>query len=251
MRSPKLNLAVAIFASASLIAICGSPQSLLAQAKPSGLPPAILAQMNAASARFTSAEADLKLELFTKIVHDTETQTGKVYFARKEGTTEMGMWLLAPDAAASSAPATIIQFKNGILEELTTGTAHVDRFAVTGKNQATAETATTLGFGGSGTDLEKSWTITDQGSEQMSDGGKPVKVEKLDLVSKDPNIRNTYSHITIWIDPVRDVSLKQVSFSASSGDTRTIYYSNIRLNQPVNVAPFAIKCKGKCTVVDH
>ena len=32
----------------------------------------------------------------------------------------------------------------------------------------------TLGFGGSGTDLAKAWTITDQGSESLSDGSKTV-----------------------------------------------------------------------------
>ena len=113
---------------------------------------------------------------------------------------------------------------------------------------------TTLGFGGSGTDLQKAWTITDQGPETLTDG-KPVQTEKLDLVAKDQTIRDTYTHITVWVDPVRDVALKQVAFNASSGkatgDTRTVYYSNIRLNQSVDTAPFAIKCKGKCNVVAH
>jgi hypothetical protein len=86
----------------------------------------------------------------------------------------------------------------------------------------------------------------------MSDGSKTVPVEKLDLVSKDPGIRNNYAtHITIWIDPARDVSLKQISYNASNGtptgDTRTVYYTNIRLNQKVDMGPFAIKCKGKCS----
>jgi outer membrane lipoprotein-sorting protein len=131
----------------------------------------------------------------------------------------------------------------------------VDVFTATGKNQALAETMMTLGFGGSGTDLEKAWDITDQGSEQMSDGSKQVQVEKLDLVSKDPTIRNNYSHITIWVDPARDVSLKQILFEASggksSGNTRTAVYTNIRPNEKVNTDAFAIKCPGKCTVVQH
>jgi outer membrane lipoprotein-sorting protein len=108
----------------------------------------------------------------------------------------------------------------------------------------------TLGFGGSGTDLAKAWTITDQGSEPISDGMQTVKTEKLDLVSKDPSIRGNFSHITIWVDPARDVSLKQVSYQPS-GDTRTVYFTNIRLNQPVDTKPFAINCKGKCVVVQH
>jgi outer membrane lipoprotein-sorting protein len=109
----------------------------------------------------------------------------------------------------------------------------------------------TLGFGGSGRDLEKSWTITDQGAEPIKDGNRTVQTEKLDLVSKDQTIRNNFSHITIWVDPVRDISLKQVSYNAPTGDTRTVFYTNIRLNQPVTTDAFAIKCKGKCTVTQH
>ncbi len=233
-----------------MIALCAGRGAAMAETKPSSLS-AILAQMNAASAKFTSAQADLRQEIYTKVVHDTETQIGKVYFLRKGSATDMGMTLLAPDAQSGAPPAKIVQFKNGKGQMLTTGTGQIDQAAATGKNQSIAETMMTLGFGGSGADLQKEWTITDQGPEQINEGSKPVQTEKLDLISKDAKIRNTYSHVTIWVDPVRDVSLRQIYFVASSNDTRTMVYSNIRLNQPVDVAPFAIKCKGKCTVVNH
>jgi outer membrane lipoprotein-sorting protein len=240
----------AILTAASLIALGTGQRSAGAQAKPAPLP-AIIAQMNAASAKFTSAQADLRQEIYTKVVHDTEVQTGKVYFLRKGGSTEMGMILLAPDAQPGASPAKIVRFKDGKAQMLTTGTGQIDQASATGNNQTIAETMMTLGFGGSGTDLQKEWTITNQGSEQINEDSKPVQTEKLDLVSKDAKIRNTYSHVTIWVDPVRDVSLKQIYFVAASDDTRTMIYSNIRLNQTVDVAPFAIKCKGKCTVVNH
>ena len=108
-----------------------------------------------------------------------------------------------------------------------------------------------LGFGASGSDLAKSWNITDLGKDQMSDGSKTVPVEKLDLVSKDPSVKSNYAHITIWVDAARGVPLKQISYQANNGtptgDTRTVYYTNIRLNQKVDLGPFAIKCKGKCS----
>jgi len=240
----------AIITAASILALGSGRMALIAQTKPASLS-AILAQMNAASARFTSAQADVRREDFTKIIHDTEIQTGKVYFLRKNGTMQMGMTLLPPDAQPGSLPAKIVQIKDGQAQMLTTGTGQIDQAVTTGKNQATAGTMMTLGFGGSGTDLEKAWTITDQGPDKLTDSGNAVAVEKLDLVSKDASVRNIYSHVTIWLDPVRDVSLKQISFDPSSGDTHTLIYSNIRLNQAVDTAPFAIKCKGKCTVVNH
>jgi outer membrane lipoprotein-sorting protein len=252
MLNRDFSVGVTAAAVAALLALSwfGIEPTAAAQAKAAGLP-AILAEMNAASAKFTSAQADLRQELFTRAIHDTETSSGQIYFLRKGGATQMGMKMMAPDAAAGAAAVKIVQFKDGVLQVLNTGTSQVDQFPATGKNLTNTETAMTLGFGGSGTDLQKAWTITDQGSEKMDEGGKQVEVEKLDLIPKDQGIRNIYSHITIWVDPVRDVSLKQVSFDASSGDTRTVIYSNIRLNQTVDAAPFAIKCKGKCAVVNH
>ena len=80
----------------------------------------------------------------------------------------------------------------------------------------------------------------------MSDGSKLVEVEKLDLVSKEASVRSNFTHITIWVDLVRDISLKQVAF-APSGDTDTTIYTNIKLNQPIDMKAYAIKCKGKCS----
>ena len=155
------------------------------------------------------------------------------------------------DAKPGTAPVQIVEFKGTNVRVFNPGTNHIDEFSATGKNQGIAETIISLGFGASGTDLAKAWTITDQGKEQMSDGSKTVSVEKLDLVSKDQSVRNNFAHITVWIDPARGVPLKQISYNASNGtptgDTRTVYYTNIRLNQSVDVGPFAIKCKGKCT----
>ena len=213
-------------------------QVLAAEAKPDRLQ-TVLSQMDAASAKFHSAEANVKKEQFTKIVNDTTGQTGKIYFLRTASATQMGAKLDPPDART-------FEYKNGILRLYSPGTNHVDQYSASGTNQARYEAFLTLGFGGSGSDLAKAWTIADQGTEQMNDGGKPVQVEKLDLVSKEASVRSNYTHITIWVDPLRDISLKQVFFEPS-GDTNSAIYTNIRLNQPVDLKAFAIKCQGKCS----
>jgi len=194
--------------------------------------------MDAASRNFHSAEADIRKEHFEKLVSDTSTDTGTVYFLRGGSSTQFGAKFNPPDAKT-------VEYKDGKGRLYTAGTNHIDEFSASGDNQAKFETFVTLGFGGSGVDLRKQWTITDQGSEQMKDGGGLVSVEKLDLVSKDPSVRANYSHVTIWIDPVRDVTLKQ-EFFAPGGNTDTAIYSNIRLNAVIDLKTFAIKCQGKC-----
>jgi outer membrane lipoprotein-sorting protein len=61
-------------------------------------------------------------------------------------------------------------------------------------------------------------------------------------------VKNTFSHVTIWIDPTRGVSLKQIFF-APNGDNRTTTYSNIRLNSHINDKPYNISSKAQ--VVNH
>ena len=212
--------------------------AVAAQAKPDRLK-AVLAQMDAGSKTFRSAEASIQKQQFEKIVNDTTTESGTIYFLRNDGSTQVGAKFSPPNEQT-------LEYKNGAVRLYSAGTNHIDQYSTTGANQARFETFMTLGFGGSGSDLAKAWTITDQGMEKMSDGGKPVEVEKLDLVSKDASVRSNFTHITIWVDVTRDLSLKQ-EFFTPSGDTQTAIYSNIRPNQPIDLKAFAIKCKGKCS----
>ena len=204
-----------------------------ARAQNSGLA-AVLARMDASSKNFRSTEASVKREQYDRLVHDTTTQIGTMYFQRTGAAVQMGAKFDPPSAQ-------IVEYKNGTVRLYSAGTNHLDTYSAA-RNQAQMDTFVTLGFGGSGADLAKAWTITDQGADTI-DG---VKVEKLDLVSKDPAARSNFTHITIWIDPDRDVSLKQEFFDPA-GNTNTATYSNIRYNQPIkDLGSYAIKCKGAC-----
>src|SRR6266702_3502169 len=185
------------------------------------------------------SKPDVKKEQFTKIVNDTTTETGKIYFLRTGSTTQSGAKLNPPDART-------FEYKNGLLRLFTPGTNHIDQYSAGAANQSRYEAFLSPRFRGNGSDLAKAWAITDQGTEQNTDRGKPVSLEKLDLVSKGASERNNYTHITIWVDPVRDVSLKQVFFDVS-GDTNSAIYSKIRLNQSIDLKTYAIKCQGKCS----
>ena len=167
--------------------------------------------MDAASARFHSAEANVQKLQFERIVNDTSTETGTIYFLRNGGSMQMGAKFDPPDAQ-------VLEYKNGVGRLYNPATNQLQQISAGGANAARSEAFLTLGFGGSGSDLAKAWTITDLGADQMNDGSKTVPVEKLDLVSKDASVRGNFTHITIWVDPARDVSLKQVGYTPS-GET--------------------------------
>jgi outer membrane lipoprotein-sorting protein len=229
------RIAAPLLSSVFILAI--TPASLHAQPKPGHLDE-VLRQMDAASLKFQSAEADFRWDLYERVVKETSTQTGTIYFKKQGATTVMGAKLLTPSIK-------IIEFRNGTLRLFEPGINHLTTVDAT-KNKAQFESFLTVGFGGSGTDLAKAWKIMDLGDETV-DG---VQTAKLDLVPKDPAVRNNCTHMTIWVDPVRGIELKQ-SLYMPSDDYRTAVYTNIKYNQKVDEKPYQIKTDSKTTFDQH
>jgi outer membrane lipoprotein-sorting protein len=192
----------------------------------------VIGELNAAAAKFSSAQADFTWDQFTAVVQEHETQTGTIYFERKKGVTRMAADLKQDNG--KDAPKTVtydggeVNFYEPTIKQLTTLKA--------GANRGQFESFLTLGFGGSGTDLEKNWKVSLLGNEPM-DG---VSVTKLDLVPKEQKVLDMFTHVTIWVEPSRGLSHKQI-FYQPSGDLRTATYKNIRYNSPVPADVFQIK----------
>jgi outer membrane lipoprotein-sorting protein len=221
----------------SAVALVATPASLHAQPKPGHLD-AVLRQMDAASLKFQSAEANFRWDLYERVVKQTTTQTGTIYFKKQGTTTVMGAKIEQPSLK-------LIEFRNGILRLFEPGTNHLTIIDAT-KNKAELESFLTVGFGGSGKELAKAWTISDLGDEVI-DG---VQTAKLDLVPKDPSVRKNCTHMTLWVDPVRGIELKQ-SLYMPSEDYRTAVYNNIKYNQKVDEKPYQIKTDSKTTIDQH
>jgi outer membrane lipoprotein-sorting protein len=230
--TPIRSIAASLLFSAAVLAL--RPTTAYAQPKP-GHVDEVLREMDAASARFKSAEADFRWELYERVVKQVTTvQTGTIYFVKEGANTQMGARIDSP------APK-FLDFREGTLRIFDPGPDHLTTVS-SKQNQAQIEAFLTLGFGGSGKDLAKTWTISDLGEESI--GG--VETAKLDLVPKDPSVRNNCTHIIIWVDASRGISLKQEFFMPSE-DTRTSYYSNIRLNEKIDEKKYAIKTDSKTT----
>src|SRR6202034_1608893 len=144
----------------------------------------VLKQLDTASTKFQRATADFQWDNYEKIVQDTSTQKGSIYFERDKGSTDMGAVLVDPNAGPKSKPIKVIQYQAGIVQMFDTGVDQITVLHEAG-NQSEIESFLTLGFGGSGTDLARARNITDLGPETLTDSGQPIKVEKLDLVGKD------------------------------------------------------------------
>jgi outer membrane lipoprotein-sorting protein len=192
----------------------------------------VITELNTAATKFVSAQADFAWDQFTAVVQEHEIQTGTMYFERKKGATFMAAYLKQDNG--KDAPKTVVyngtevNFYEPTIKQLTTMKA--------GANQGQWESFLTLGFGGSGSDLEKNWKVSLLGTENM-DG---VSVAKLDLVPKEQKVLEMFTHVTIWVEPSRGISHKQI-FYQPSGDLRTATYKSIRYNSPVAADVFQIK----------
>jgi outer membrane lipoprotein-sorting protein len=192
----------------------------------------VITELNTAASKFTSAQADFSWDQFVAVVQENEIQTGTIYFERKKGATRMAAYIKQDNG--KDAPKTVIydggelKLYEPIIKQLTTVRA--------GANRGQFESFLTLGFGGSGDDLVANWKVSLLGTENM-DG---VQVAKLDLVPKEQKVLDLFTHVTIWVEPNRGISHKQI-FYQPSGDLRTVTYKNIRYNTPLAAEVFQLK----------
>jgi outer membrane lipoprotein-sorting protein len=194
----------------------------------------VLNQLNAAAAKFQSAQANFDWDQLTVAVQDHDVQTGTIYFERKKGEKTTLMAADLKQHNGKDAPKTMV-YNGGQLQYFQPEIKQLTLIEA-GKNQSQWESFLTLGFGGSGTELQANWKVSLLGSESLNG----VQVDKLDLVPLQQKVLDMFTHVTIWIDPIQGISYKQIFFEAG-GDKRTAIYKNIRYNQPIANDIFVIK----------
>jgi outer membrane lipoprotein-sorting protein len=196
----------------------------------------VLSRMDSAAKNFGPTEADVEWDQYQKVVDETDTEKGKIYFRREGGEVQMAADFMEPEkkyVLYSGGKAQIYQPK---IDQVTEYDA--------GKNRADVESFLVLGFGGGGHDLLKSYDVKFVGSETING----TKTDKLELIPKSAHLRNNIARILLWIDPARGISLQQ-QFFEPEGDYRLVKYSNIKINQKLPDNVFKLKTNGKTKVV--
>ncbi len=190
----------------------------------------VLAKLDAAAARFKSTSAEFEFDsIQTDPIPDKDVQTGTVYYDRKGNAFQMGIHI---DKINGKSVAKVIVVSGGIFKMYD----KLQNQVTTSNKVSKYESYLILGFGASGKDLLQKWNIKDLGAETM--GG--VKVEKLELVAKDPDVLKLFPKVTVWVYPERGVSLKQI-FDEGQGQSRICTYNHIKLNESVPGDAFTFK----------
>jgi len=196
----------------------------------------VLSEMDSAAKTFRSAEAAFSTDHYTKVVDETETQKGRVYFQRRGKDVEMAADIVEPDKQYAI-------YSNGKAQVYSPKIDQVNEYKAE-KSRAQVEAFLLLGFGGSGHDLLGSYDVKYLGSENV--GG--MNASELELIPKTQQMRNNISRMLIWIDPARGISV-QLQLFFPGGDYRLTRYSDIRINQKLPENAFKLKTTPKTTFV--
>jgi outer membrane lipoprotein-sorting protein len=199
----------------------------------------VLAAMDSAAKNFKTTEASVVWDEYQKVVDETETEKGTIYFRREGADVEMAVDFAAPDLK-------YVRYTGGKVEVYLPKADEVNEYSP-GKNRADVESYLVLGFGGSGHDLQKSYDIRYLGSETVSG----VKAEKMELIPKSDRVRHDFiARILLWIDPAHGISVQQQFFQPDpknplGGDYRLAKYSDIKINQKLPDGAFKLKTTKK------
>jgi len=196
----------------------------------------VLKQMDATAANFHTTQASFAWDEYQKVVDETDTETGKVYFRKQGQDTQMAADIATPDPKYVLFAEGKVQIYQPKIDQVTTYNA--------GKNRADFESFLVLGFGGGGHDMLKSFDVKYLASERVAG----MDTAKLELIPRSQKVRNTFERIWLWVDPVRGVSVQQ-QLIEPSGDYRLAKYSEIQLNQRIPDSVFKLKTTGKTRFV--
>jgi len=232
----KSSTKICLWVSVAILLVAGAQAQQPAKASSSGDLERVLDQMDVAAAKFRTTQASFVWDQYQRVIDETDTQKGRIYFRRSGDSIDMAADVGEPDAKYVVVADGKIQLYQPRIDQVTVYSA--------GKNKEEFESFLVLGFGGGGHQLLNSFDVKYLGPETL-DG---VKTEKLDLVPKSQKIRNTFSHIVLWIDPARGISVQQKLFDPS-GDYRLAKYSDIQVNQRLPDGVFKIKTTGKTKIL--
>src|ERR1051325_9290799 len=133
-----------------------------------------LTSMDKAAAAFKAIEADFTWDQYQKVVDETDTESGTIYFRRVGNEVQMMADITGPTPDKKKS----VLFTDSKVQVYLPKAEQVTVYNT--KKNPDVESYLTLGFGGRGHDLSKSFDVSYLGSEKIGQ----VQTEKINLVPK-------------------------------------------------------------------
>ena len=182
----------------------------------------VLKQLDRSAKDFRSLSATVERTKVTVVVNDHSTETGSLLVRGDKMLLQMN----PPDSR------TVLRNGDNIYL-YTPGLKQVQEFNL-GKNRDLADEFLLLGFGTTGTDLQKGFDIKLVGEESL-DGKKDIELE---LTPKSAAVLKQFSKIQIWLDETSWLPDQQQFTENGSGDYLTVHYTKIVRNPNIPDSDF-------------
>jgi outer membrane lipoprotein-sorting protein len=181
----------------------------------------ILQRMNAAAPSFHTMSADMRLVTFTAVISDTLTEDGTLKMQRvKDGSIRAVM-----DFSSVKESAREIGLFGKTVRMYFPNAKYYKDYEF-GKNGNLINQFLLLGFGASGDELSKSYTISAAGTEKIAG----VTTTKLVLIPKDEAVKEKLAKAELWIPDGQSSPIQQEFYEEPSGNYRKVSYTNLRMN---------------------
>jgi outer membrane lipoprotein-sorting protein len=174
-----------------------------------------LRQLDQEARSFHSLTADMERTKVTVVVNDKSTESGKIFVRRDD---KMRIEFNPPDEKTVLRSGNEFFLYNPKIKQ-------VEEYDL-GKHRSLVDQFLLLGFGTSGTDLQRGYLVTLIGEEEMD----KHQVVKLELTPKSDEARKQVSKIHIWIDESTWLPAQQQVFETGSGDYFLIKFTNVIRN---------------------
>ena len=178
---------------------------------------AVLARLDKSAPGFHGMMADVEMENFTAVLNDTSKEKGTLKM-QKLGAKDVRAVIEFPGERILSFSGNRIRIYYPNLNTY----QDVDL----GKSGNLLNQYLLLGFGSSGTELARNYTVTLSGSDVVN--GQPAS--KLKLVPKDPEVLKRLKVIEVWVPEMGAYPVRQKFYDAATDNTRTVTYSNLKEN---------------------
>jgi outer membrane lipoprotein-sorting protein len=182
----------------------------------------ILQQLDLNAQSFRSLTADVTRIKVTVIVNDRSAETGKIW-VRGEN---MRLEITSPDVR------TILR-RGDKLYIFTSGLKRVEEYDL-GKHRDMVDQFLQLGFGTSGSALQKPYLVTWLADTTLDNR----KVAWLELTPKSDEVRKQFTKIQLWVDENSWLPVEQKFFETGSDDYFEVHYSNMERNPKIDDSRF-------------
>lgn len=188
----------------------------------------VIARMDSSGASFRSMSARIKRVSHTAVLNDTTTETGSMMMLRpKANDVRVLMEMTEPDTKS-------IAFANNKAEIFYPKINTVQEYNL-GKHKNLVDQYLMLGFGGSGKDLQRSYSLKVLAEDDIQ-GRKTTRIE---MTPKSADTREHLSKVEMWITEA-GYPVQQKLFYPS-GDYMLITYSELKWNPSLTADAIRLK----------